>query len=52
VTTNHIKLTETEKDDLNAFFEFQLDKEASYLAVFTSKGPKDKIAYIEYGNIK
>ena len=47
MTTNHIKLTETEKDDLNAFFEFQLDKEANYLAAFTSKDPNDKIAYIE-----
>jgi len=43
----NITLTETEKDDLNAFFEFQLDKEANYLAAFTSKDPSDKPAYIE-----
>jgi hypothetical protein len=28
MTNNNITLTETEKDDLNAFFQFQLDKEA------------------------
>ena len=40
-------MTETEKDDLNAFFLFQLDKEANYLAAFTSKDRNDKTAYIE-----
>ncbi len=43
----NITLTETEKDDLNTFFQFQLDKEASYLAAFTSKNSNDKTAYIE-----
>jgi len=47
MTNKNIILTETEKDDLNAFFQFQLDKEANYLAAFTSKDPNDKIAYIE-----
>ena len=47
MTNNNITLTETEKDDLNAFFQFQLDKEANYLAAFTSKDPNDKTAYIE-----
>ena len=47
MTNKNITLTETEKDDLNAFFEFQLDKEANYLAAFTSKDPSDKPAYIE-----
>ena len=42
-----ITLTKTEKDDLNAFFQFQLDKEANYLAAFTSKDPNNKTAYIE-----
>jgi [ribosomal protein S5]-alanine N-acetyltransferase len=42
-----ITLTETEKDDLNAFFQFQLDKEASYLAAFTAKNSNDKAAYLE-----
>jgi RimJ/RimL family protein N-acetyltransferase len=40
-------LTETGKDDLNAFFHFQLDEEANYLAAFTSKDPYDKTAYLE-----
>ena len=44
---NNITLTKTEMNDLNAFFEFQLDEEANYLAAFTSKNPNDKIAYIE-----
>jgi ribosomal-protein-alanine N-acetyltransferase len=45
--TNNITLTKTEADDLNAFFLFQLDKKANYLAAFTSKDPTDKTAYIE-----
>lgn len=45
--TNNIILTETEKNDLNAFFEFQLDEEANYLAAFTPKDPSDKAAYME-----
>jgi len=44
---DNITLTKTEKDDLDAFFQFQLDKEANYLAAFTSKDPNDKVAYIE-----
>ena len=47
MTNNSTTLTETKIDDLNLFFEFQLDKEAIYLAAFTSKDPNDKIAYIE-----
>jgi [ribosomal protein S5]-alanine N-acetyltransferase len=47
MTNKNITLTETEKDDLNVFFQFQLDKEASYLAAFTPKDPNDKTAYIE-----
>jgi len=41
-----ITLTQTIEDDLNAFFQFQLDKEANYLAAFTAKDPNDKTAYI------
>ena len=44
---DNITLAETVKDDLNAFFQFQLDEEANYLAAFTSKNPNDKTAYIE-----
>jgi len=47
MTNNNITLTKTEKDDLEVFFQFQLDKEANYLAAFTSKDPNDKTAYIE-----
>ena len=47
MTNGNITLTETEKNDLNAFFQFQLDKEANYLAAFTAKNPNDKIAYLE-----
>lgn len=42
-----VKLTETETEDLNAFFQFQLDKESNYLAAFTSKNPNDKTVYFE-----
>jgi ribosomal-protein-alanine N-acetyltransferase len=43
----NITLIKTAEDDLNAFFEFQLDEEANYLAAFTPKDRKDKAAYIE-----
>lgn len=50
MTHNMIILTETAIEDLNAFFEFQLDPEANYLAAFTPKDPNDKQAYLEkYG---
>ena len=42
-----ITLSETTTEDLNALFQFQLDKEANYLAAFTAKDPNDKAAYIE-----
>jgi RimJ/RimL family protein N-acetyltransferase len=47
MTKSNITLTKTVEDDLEAFFQFQLDKEANYLAAFTSKDPNDKTAYIE-----
>jgi len=47
MTNDTITLVITEKDDLNAFFQFQLDEEASYLAAFTPKDPNNKTAYIE-----
>ena len=47
MTNIAITLTKTEADDLNAFFEFQLDKEANHLAAFTSKDPNNKTAYME-----
>ena len=42
-----VKLRQTEKPDLEFLFQFQLDKEADYLAAFTSKDHTDKEAYIE-----
>ena len=47
MTNDSITLTVTEKNDLNAFFQFQLDKEANYIAAFTAKDPNDKTAYLE-----
>ena len=47
MTNNTITLTITEQDDLNAFFQFQLDEEANYLAAFTAKDSNNKTAYLE-----
>lgn len=47
MATPNITLTETEKDELNAFFQFQLNEEANYLAAFGAKDPTDKTAYLE-----
>lgn len=47
MTHKNITLTETQKEDLNSFFQFQLDKEANYLAAFTPKDPNDKTAYLD-----
>ncbi|HEX8656142.1 MAG TPA: GNAT family N-acetyltransferase [Hymenobacter sp.] len=44
---SNITLVETEKDDLNTLFQFQLDEEATYLAAFMPKNFSDKSAYIE-----
>lgn len=44
---NNIILVETKVEDLNTFFQFQLDQEANYLAAFTAKDPNDKAAYLE-----
>ncbi|MEO8719978.1 MAG: GNAT family N-acetyltransferase [Ginsengibacter sp.] len=42
-----LELRQTEKPDLELFYQFQLDTEANYLAAFTSKDPTDKEAYLE-----
>ena len=42
-----IILRPTKDSDLEIFFQFQLDKEAAYLAAFTPKDTADKTAYIE-----
>ena len=41
-----IKLRQTEISDLEALFQFQLDKEGGFLAAFMPKDPTDKAAYI------
>ena len=42
-----IELSETKKEDLSNFFQFQLDQEANYLAAFTSEDSNNEAAYIE-----
>lgn len=42
-----IQLRQTQKNDLEILFQFQLDKDAIYLAAFTPKDPTDKAAYLE-----
>ena len=47
--SNHkldIKLRRTEVADLNNFFQFQLDKEACFLAAFMPKDHTNKTAYV------
>ena len=47
MTNKIITLTPTGIDDLNTLFQFQLDKEATYLAAFMATDSTDKTAYIE-----
>jgi len=42
-----VKLRKTQESDLEFLFQFQLDREAIYLAAFTPKDPTDKKAYFE-----
>ena len=44
---SQLKLRRTEKSDLELLFQFQLNKEANYLAAFTPKDHTDKEAYFE-----
>jgi ribosomal-protein-alanine N-acetyltransferase len=46
INNPQIVLRPTEIDDLEWFFQFQLDKEAIHLAAFTPKDPTDKPAYL------
>ncbi len=43
--SRQVRLRQTQKTDLEFFFQFQLDKEANCLAAFTPKDPADKEAY-------
>lgn len=45
--SKNITLSKTVVSDLDTLFEFQLDREANYLAAFTAKDPTDKLAYLE-----
>ncbi|SHN09552.1 GNAT family N-acetyltransferase [Chitinophaga sp. CF418] len=47
INDSEIILRKTEITDLDFFFIFQLDKDANYLAAFTSKDPTDKAAYLQ-----
>ncbi len=47
INANEISLRSTTVADLETLFTFQLDKEANYLAAFTSKDATDKKAYID-----
>lgn len=40
-----VMLREVEKADLAAFFRFQLDPKANYMAAFTSQDPTDRAAF-------
>ncbi len=42
-----VSLRRTKPADLETLFRFQLDREANYLAAFTSKDPMDLSAYIQ-----
>ena len=44
---NEIKLRQSKISDLEIFFQFQLDKDANFLAAFTPKDPNDKGAYLQ-----
>ena len=45
-----IKLRDVIESDLDLFFNFQLDKEANYMAAFTSKDPSDREAFDNHWN--
>ncbi|MCJ0742946.1 GNAT family N-acetyltransferase [Pedobacter montanisoli] len=44
--TSNLKLRRTTIADLDTLFQFQLDKEAGFLAAFMPKDPTDKTAYL------
>lgn len=46
----NISLRSVNDSDLDLFFEFQLDKEANYMAAFTSKDPSDREAFDKHWN--
>ena len=40
-----VQLRDVQQSDLDLFFTFQLDKEAYFMAAFTSKNPADHLAF-------
>jgi RimJ/RimL family protein N-acetyltransferase len=46
IKVSNIELRNTTENDLETLFVFQLDKDANYLAAFTSKDPTNKIEYM------
>ena len=40
-----VSLRNVNESDLDLFFRFQLDKEANYMAAFTSRDPSDREAF-------
>lgn len=46
MTITSISLRKAIEDDLEHFFRFQLDEEATYMAAFTPENPFDKEAYM------
>lgn len=50
ILENEINLREVIESDLELFFKFQLDKEANYMAAFTSKDPSDRRAFDNHWN--
>lgn len=46
MTITPISLRKAVEDDLEHFFRFQLDEEATYMAAFTPENPFDKEAYM------
>jgi RimJ/RimL family protein N-acetyltransferase len=47
-TQPNVSLREVREEDLEVFFEQQLDRDANYMAAFTSKNPKDREAFQEH----
>ncbi|MCT2561889.1 GNAT family N-acetyltransferase [Chryseobacterium herbae] len=45
-TKPNIQLRRSEESDLENFFQFQLDKDAIYMAAFTPENPMDKATYL------
>jgi RimJ/RimL family protein N-acetyltransferase len=48
VLDSRIWLRDMQKDDLELFFEQQLDAEANYMAAFTTKDPADRAVFTEH----